>query len=441
MILGRHNIHYLLLPALLVGLCAHTGAATPWWHPDWEQRVELRLPMTAERFTAPVTITGRALRGSGLSDAVSMGSFRVIGPTGEVPCQVDERDGTGELRRHANHVLDDDDELFFLGKFGPSTPVTYHIYCSVAPRPPGRYQTSLRYGRPSAAFNSAPIHGTFYDREFKVSVKGPKLPDPKAHSLLNYCSGAITTLRWRSYDFIAPSRSWNWFLPNHPFGGGPSTVVWTLPKLVCDGPVRKTVRMEATSLSAPVRRVRHYVAVYAQCATVDFEQVVEYSEGPTPSKDLCLNFAFAVTPDTIAAAGIENGAVRRTLTPDEDAAQAAGELVHLCASDKLDAPRPWWAWSSPARQLGLALFFAEAVTPKRGVMSPEKWSFSTYVRRNQSHTRVCLKPTAQPVLHHALRFTGIVDLDRVPFLFTAWSQPVEEWATLGQVEQLQGEAP
>ena len=406
---------------------ARAAEEQAWWHEGWEGRVRLVVPPVPAR--VPVTVAGDVLRRAGVEGDVPVGSLRVVGPAGEIPCQVDERDGTGELVRHGNRLLDGDDELVFFIDRRDAAVSTYFIYSSRHPRPPGKYVSKLRYGRPSGAFNDAVAHGTFYVGDLKVSVKGPKLADPMARSKHNYCSGAISALQWRGHRFISPSRAWMWFIPNHPFGATPSTVTWSLPRLVVDGPVRKVVRMEATNLPAPVERVRHYVAVYADCGVVDFEEVVEYG---AVEEDIKLGFGFPIgmVPDFVTAAGRGEDLSLRELTEEEDAAQREGKAIVVSRSDQETDARPWCAWHSPARRVGLALFFAKT----HGLMGPERWSSLTYVRKGQSHTRVTLRFVPQKTVRHAMRFCCIDGFEGVPLHFRVWSDPLLGWARLGRVE-------
>lgn len=403
-----------------------------WWHEGWEHRVKLVIPPAPGSGRLPVTIAGSVLRQAGVEGDVPVGSLRVVGSPGEIPCQVDERDGTGELIRHGNRLLDDDDELVFFIDCR-DVAASYFIYFSRHPRPPGKYVSKLRYGRPSGAFNDAVAHGTFYAGDLKVSVKGPKLTDPMARSKHNYCSGAISALQWRGHRFISPSRAWTWFIPNHPFGATPSTVIWSLPKLIVDGPVRKVVCLEATGLPAPVESVRHYVAVYADRGVVDFEEVIEYGAVEKDIK-LSLGFPIGMVPDFVTASGSGEGLARRELTEEERSAQREGKVVVVSRSDQATDARPWWAWCSPARRVGLATFFAKHAGSGRGLMDGERWSSLTYVRRDQNHTRVTLGFVPQKTVRHAMRFCCIEDFDGVPLHFRVWSDASLGWARLGRVE-------
>jgi len=97
----------------------------------------------------PVAISGKSLREAGTAGRVHSASLRVVGPGGDIPCQIDERDGTRGPIAHPDHVLDDDDELVLSAELSGDTHSLPHIYFSRHPQPPGRYETSMRYGRPS----------------------------------------------------------------------------------------------------------------------------------------------------------------------------------------------------------------------------------------------------------------------------------------------------
>jgi len=433
---GRNRSPLLLLACCAAGLLC-SAAEPPWWQAEWEGRVSLRLPASPVATPLPVVVPGKALRGAGVPDRIPVASFRVIGPHGEIPCQVDERDGTLELQPHGNHRLDDDDELVFLAPFSDAAPVECFVYFSRHPRPPGQYRTSLRYGRPSAAFNAAPVHGMFYDRDFKLAVKGPKLPDPTARSVHNYCSGAISALRWRGHDYVRPTSSWTWFVPGHPFGACAAAVTWSLPELVVDGPVRKVVRMESSDLPEPVESVRHTFAVYAGCGVVDFEETVLYRED---QEKIALRFGFplGLAPGFVTAGGTRAGPVLRELTAAELAAQAKPGNVGVHDSSKLDGAEPWWAWVSPTARVGLALFFGKRPGADVPLLGAAHWSSHAYIRRNVSHTAVNLKFAQCRSVRHAMRISCVDGFDGIPFRFRTWSAAPETWIRFGKVETRDG---
>ena len=423
-----------MVSSLLFG--ASVGAADTagesWWDEHWECRLRVQLPVAPVRVRLPVTIRGAALRRAGVEGRIPTGSFRVVGPRGELACQVDESDGTGEWLACGNRVLDDDDELVFLADLVDDGPSLCFVYFSRHPRPPGRYATALRYSRPSAALNKAPIHGVFYAPGLKLGVKGPKTSEPMAHDLLNYCSGAISAFRWRDYDFVHPVRSWMWFIPRHPFGAGQAAAEWSLPELVIDGPVRKVVRMEGKGLGERVRTVRHCIAVTADGGVVDFREAVEYAEGAEAVK-LTFGFPLAVTEDVRTAYGVAGGMSGRDLTEDERSAQSEGKAVVVHRVDASGDALPWWVWWSPGRKVGLALFLARDDAGTRGGAKREGWSTSTYLRRNQTMTEFTLTPRSQPVVRHAMRFCCLDGPETVPLRFDAWSDS-GQWVTLGVVE-------
>jgi len=408
------------------------GAVDSWWNESWECRVRVDVPAAPVAMRLPVVISGAALRRTGVEERVPTASFRVVGPDGEVPSQVDERDGTAEWVSRPNRRLDEDDELVFVAGSGPSGPSAHFVYFSRHPRPPGRYRTALRYGRPSAAFNKAPIHGVFYDDEFKVGVKGPKTADPTARDVLNYCSGAISSVRWRGYDFVYPVRAWQWFIPRHPFGGGASEAVWSLPELVIDGPVRKVVLMRGMNVGVTVASVRHWVAVYAGCGVVDFTEAVEHTAVPQ-SPMYKFQFPLAVCDDLVTAYGTGTGMCERRLSADECQAQRSGKVVVVHDSSKAPGSLPWWAWSSPGRRVGLALLLVRGAGGSLELPETGKWSAVTYVRNTQSCTNLVLKPIASPTIRHTMRFCCIDGLEGVPVRFASWAEP-ERWLTVGPLE-------
>ena len=428
-----------VLAALFTVTALRAAPTGDWWNPGWEQRIPLRVPESPAAMAVPVLIPGEQLCAAGVPEGAPTGAFRVVGPEGELPSQIDERDGTGELVRAPNLRLDADDELVFVATTGPAAAFDCFLYFSRHPRPPGRYRTRLRYGRPSGAFKSAPAHGVFYDGDFKVAVKGPKLPDPTAHDLLNYCSGAISTLRWRGFDYVTPWRAWMWFIPRHPFGAGAVPVSWSLPEVLVDGPVRKTVRMTARAPVEGVREVRHVVSVFAGCATVDFEQAVEYADVDGERKKLEFVFPVRVTPDFVASAGTADGAAPCSISEEGRAAQAGGEAVALWNTTKSSDAEPWWSWYSSERRLGLAVFFAKFAGARGEALPRETWSASTYVRRNAAYTHFMLQPASGGVLRHTMRFSCVEEAVGVAHRFRVWAGPASAWAVFGEVEEMAAE--
>lgn len=427
----------------LVCLAALSTAAAPrawpaagWWNPAWEHRIAFRMPENPVPMVVPVLLSGELLCAAGVAEGVPTGSFRVIGPGGELPCQVDERDGTGELVTAPNHRLDRDDELVFIATTAPGVSLGCFLYFSQHPKPPGRYATHLRYGRPSGAFKRAPVHGVFYDTDLKIAVKGPKLADPTAHNLLNYCSGAISALRWRGFDFVTPWRAWMWFIPRHPFGAGASPVSWSLPEVVVNGPVRKAVRMTARAPAEGVREVRHVVSVFSACAVVDFEEAVDYAGVGGERKELEFVFPVRMTPDFAVCVGAADGAVPCGISKEKRTAQADGDAVSLWNTAKNGQAEPCWSWHSPSDRVGLALFFAKHAGAHGGPMADDAWSASSYVRQDAGYTHFSLRTGPAGVLRHAMRFSCIEEADGVAQRFRVWTRPAAEWAVLGEIEDV-----
>jgi hypothetical protein len=59
--------------------------------------------------------------------------MRLFGPDGEIPIQIDERDGSGIWAEKPNGVLDADDELVFLAAVPAASKTVFRLYFSTQP--------------------------------------------------------------------------------------------------------------------------------------------------------------------------------------------------------------------------------------------------------------------------------------------------------------------
>ena len=172
--------------------------------------------------------------------------------------------------------------------------------------------------------------------------------------------------------------------------------------------------------------------------SVDFEESVVYADTNDERK---LEFVFPVrlTPDFTACAGAADAAVPCPISAEGRVAQVGGKAVSLWNTAESSDAQPWWAWHSPERRVGLALFLAKSAGAQGALMGRDAWSASTYVRGNAGYTHFRLRPGSVGVLRHTMRFSCIEEPDGIPWRFRTWARPASEWAVLGEVEDFEAE--
>jgi hypothetical protein len=394
----------------------------------------------------PVVLIGSELRSLAGGWDVAASSLRVVGPEGEIPVQLDERDGTGTFVAEPNHVLDNDDELVFQVDRPAGRPATCWLYFSSSPRPLGDYLTDphFRWQRASRWDEGAPAHAVLRNREFKLGVKGPKSPTPEVNAFQNWGCGGLTVLRYRDHDFVHPASSWTWFVPYHPFAAGPSPYVWSAPSGLVDGPVRKIVRLtlqgfevrdEAGQVTVAADVV-HDVALYARGAVAELEETLHYRAAPAAwTLPYRFPLAFGRAFDSeIRLFTSRNGQVTaRSPTAEEIAQVAAGPgAVPYYQSEAGDDP--WFGWLNRADRWGLAVFCGPAAGP-----TPVAQQTGATVRPELSETTLTLTApglAAPGTLRVRMRLVGFSE-DAPPLLsahLQAWTGPARAWLTPGAVE-------
>lgn len=266
-----------LLVLLAVDASAQT---TPWWRPAWTRRAQVTIMEGGAAFPAvPVILYGRQLKEAAAGEPIAVGSLRVVGPQGEVPCQFDECDGTGVFVSAPNHELDPDDELSFQADLPAQGNAHYWIYWSTVPMPPGRYTGDVRVHEPvePEAFLG---DIQFHNRVAFVGMKGPGTgADLTKNAAENWGNGAVTFADL--YHRRLLGGGWASLFPRGAFFDGPGTEIakWSLPRAISRGPVRvgATCTLPEATIALPDNqtarvRVDHRAWLWDRGAIVFFEE-------------------------------------------------------------------------------------------------------------------------------------------------------------------------
>lgn len=298
----------LTVASLVVLICCATSAlaqpAVGWWKPQWQRRVGLTIPSPGAVVSgAPVILPGRVILDAAGGESVAVGSLRVVGPQGEVPCQLDEYDGTGGPVTAPNHELDPDDELSFQADLPAQGAARYWLYWSPNPMPPGKYTVTCRVHEavePGPFTSDVQMH----NRAVLMGMKGPATgEDPTKNESANHGNGLITFLDFYHHRII--SGGWGSNFPQGAFFGGPSSESkkWSAPRQICWGPVRcgaSVTMAEGNVTVAPNQTARlkleHRAFLFDRGAWVLFEEIFTPLE---PIAKLSTGFAcgFSLNPN------------------------------------------------------------------------------------------------------------------------------------------------
>ena len=225
----------------------------------------------------PLVLSGKQVYElTGWAD-LSWDSVRVFDQRGELPVQVDERDGTGHYKADGNGRIDIDDELVFAVSVPAGAPSTYHLYCDsrAAARPPSR-AADVKFEQISTDIADA----VFGNGRLTAHLKGPARQPGEGVVFGDRGAGAITDCSLDGQRFTRFRQDGSCFF-SHPWSedGG-----WTKPERIISGPLRTIVRMR---IPETIRRdkakrktfegqVTNYFAMYGAVPVLDLEQRIEY---------------------------------------------------------------------------------------------------------------------------------------------------------------------
>ena len=432
----------LLATSVCVGATAESQDG--WWDARWEYRLRLDLCMPATVEALPVIIRGDELLAASKPRTPSVSSLRVVDAGQQIPVQVDERDGTGTYQPHPYHSLDDDDELVFQVDLQADVPKRLWVYFSEQGRPLGRYATRLVWHRQSLRVGGELTHLVLRNRDLKVALKGPKTADPMANVLGNYVNGACSQVRYRGFDYIRPPSAYTFFIPNHPFAAGPHPCSWSLPHVVCDGPVRKIAKMDLRGFERKTSDgevdlrcdVSHWYSVWARGGAVDFEESVAVRKAP-PQWSLRYGFPLNVqlAEDSMVRFG-RTGEMAHETIDAELAAGIAEAKSHVAVWRSDDDAEPWWAVENQRQGYGMAI-----LAGKLCAKPAKEFECHSIINGYHSTTQGYIDLqfddwSGRGTAHPKMRFVAY-DMDERDTLKAhrqAWLKTTDAWIRFGQVE-------
>lgn len=287
------------LLALLIGSTVSALGQTTepgWWNARWTRRAPLTLaPSGVAVEGIPVIIHGHLLQALAGEEELSVGSLRVIGPQGEVPCQFDECDGTGRVVAAPNHRLDADDELTFQADLPARGETTYWLYWSTRPLPPVSYPSDCRVHEPFGPTETL-SDLQFHNRQVFMGLRGPSRgPEPTQASNDTHGAGTLTFL-YMYHERLAGG-DWGRKFPRGAlfWQPGPEIKKWGFPRPIAQGPVRCGASVTLDEGNLPIGgdqtarvRVEHRVWLFDRGAVVLFEEFITPLE---PIARLSLEFS------------------------------------------------------------------------------------------------------------------------------------------------------
>jgi len=309
----------------------------------------------------PIVVRGSQLRRLAGDEPFSVGSLRVVGPQGEIPCQFDERDGTGRVVRRPNHTLDDDDELAFQVDLPAAATTRYWIYWNTAPLPPGRYTSRTLMGaamEPAAWQHDIQI----WNDRVMLGLRGPaRGEDPTKNQIENWGAGALVLLEVLRLPALRIQHSWSSIFPRGAFGSSPSPEAagWGLPQEMVRGPVRVAAVCRQRAASWKIHNgstakvdVEHRVWLYERGAIVCFEEEIVARDAVKPVQvqyECGLNSGEAAGDQVWYA----KGGKPRSFSPTEDQIEEAKRGKIILNEADMD---PWMAGYWPNLKKGYAFF-------------------------------------------------------------------------------------
>lgn len=339
-------------------------AAETWWNETFEQRIAVTIEERTgvERQKTPVLIDGQAfLRATGATN-VPVGSLRLIDAGGaELPLQVDERDPVGCCRNRAHRKLGPDDEIVFQVDMAANGKGSYWLYYSKTTMPEREPGDEVRC-------ETVPVTaGHNYNAVLSNSCLLVGIRGGDGGTNLNVSEGCITRLSRDGRELVRPGPE------GLLWGPVQSSVGWSRPELVAQGPVRATVAVQTDSevdqeferasgswgVTAPTKgylkgRIFRQFSLYGGLPYVECREVYRIEKG-SPTFVAVFVFSFRTAPvSPLRRADILYGPWN-------------GEIHEIGLAEKrfFDTPYPsdgWIAIHSAPSQNGLALFFDVATT-------------------------------------------------------------------------------
>jgi len=317
----------------------------------------LRETVGVARTDVPVVITGQALLARTGKREVRTACLRLTDANGkELPCQVDEKDGTGLYRNPGNGVLDADDEITFQVDLAANGERAYSLHLDG--RAPARADQPDGVAVEKVVLTSRkPYNACLENRRLSVGIRG----SGEEEVYPGRGKGAILSFHPAGKPDLVSVAAWCFY--SHTQTG----VSWSQPAVVASGPVRSIVEVRADSVDGVFQRgsgewtvfidakgrlkgeIRRYYALYSRLPYLECTEVYLVKRA---SADFTVAFGFPFR--TARVSPLERGDV--LYGPWE------GRIHELRVEEKrfFDTAYPdegWLGISSEKNATGLALFF------------------------------------------------------------------------------------
>ncbi len=216
-----------------------TVATTPWLDQAREWRVAMVVsePGGAARANELVVLTGRELLDRAPGAKVKVSSLQIRNGATIIPCQVDEKDGTGDYVEKPNGVLDLDDEICFQVSLPARGALALEAYFSAEEKTPATPGTDLASSVPAQRSRQEPYNLLLRNGKLEVGINGPAEDKKDGDAWQAWSPGVIRHLRSGGMDLVRFDM---------PAGAVPAST-WPatpgMPKVVAAGPVRLVAKV------------------------------------------------------------------------------------------------------------------------------------------------------------------------------------------------------
>lgn len=229
----------------LTPLAASVSGAVraPWLVEDreWRIQVVLKERKGAARANEVVVISGRHFLDLAPGAKIRTSSIRIMRSQEFVPCQVDEKDGTGDFVPKPNGILDMDDEICFQVSLPAGGEQVVSAYFSTNDKPKTETATDLSSAVVGERTNKEPYNLLLKNSRIEVGISGPAVEGKQDWQ--KWRTGAISHLKAGEINMLP-------IFPNTGLPASTWPAVPVMPEIVASGPVRLIgkVRFEKTNL-------------------------------------------------------------------------------------------------------------------------------------------------------------------------------------------------
>lgn len=365
---------------------------------------------------------------------LSLASLRVIGPKGEVPCQIDEFDSAGQFQKRSNHRSDAEDRLVFQIDVPANGQNRYWLYWSTTSLPMGRYPIEVM-AHPVVEPNAFKGDLMMHHRRCLVAVQGPaRHEDPTKNVSENWGGGSIVYCEIDRFPVVRGG--WTNLLPNGGVSTRPSKAAacWTIPETLVNGPVRTglvTLNPEAelSPKNAVTCRAERRIWLYETGAWVAFDEFLSIPKN-SGKYDFRyeIRLCFGDHPGDRISYSV-NGSLA-TFSPTEELLRQAREENKIIFSKANLAP--WMAGWSKEHRNGYAV-----IAIPREMVKGEKQQTSCYCRKETYFrlSRTFSATASEEQIQTRLLIMGLKDQEGERAAWSAYRFLAEKKWSWGSVEE------